>query len=382
MNKIFKSMQKTLLIAALFFFTNNVAAQTTTQDHKVVKGETLYALSQKYNTTVAALLDLNPLIVDNKLKEGANIKVPVIKSTVDYTPVKIGPPQFLLPVSYNIEKGETLYSIAKKLNTNVESLRLWNDLKTDNIKAGQKLVVGYNDSNGAKQNVVVTESINNISPDKKEVVKISETKKSPVVTTNTKEIKKPTKPTADTILKKSDAGNPVALNTIPEKKDAVTPVTITETKKEITPVEKNVSVNTNLNAVTSENKTTTTVSNPSVVTITKSNISPVKPTLSSSEKQLTYLTEKGLVTWTKGGNDDGQFYALHPSAPMGTVITLKNMMNSRSIQVKVIGKLPNTADNQNVTMKISNSAAKALNVLDDKFLATMNYMGFKQEEGK
>ena len=375
-------MQKTLLIAALFFFTNNVAAQTTTQDHKVVKGETLYALSQKYNTTVAALLDLNPLIVDNKLKEGANIKVPVIKSTVDYTPVKIGPPQFLLPVSYNIEKGETLYSIAKKLNTNVESLRLWNDLKTDNIKAGQKLVVGYNDSNGAKQNVVVTESINNISPDKKEVVKISETKKSPVVTTNTKEIKKPTKPTADTILKKSDAGNPVALNTIPEKKDAVTPVTITETKKEITPVEKNVSVNTNLNAVTSENKTTTTVSNPSVVTITKSNISPVKPTLSSSEKQLTYLTEKGLVTWTKGGNDDGQFYALHPSAPMGTVITLKNMMNSRSIQVKVIGKLPNTADNQNVTMKISNSAAKALNVLDDKFLATMNYMGFKQEEGK
>ena len=104
-----------------------------------------------------------------------------------------------------------------------------------------------------------------------------------------------------------------------------------------------------------------------------------KTTTPGADKQLVYLTEKGVITWTKSNNDDGQYYALHPTAPIGTTITVKNMMNSKTLQIKVIGKLPNTADNQGVLMKISNSAARALNVLDDKFLSTVNYMGYKAE---
>lgn len=33
------------------------------------------------------------------------------------------------------------------MNTNVETLRMWNELKNDNIKAGQNLIVGYGNSN-------------------------------------------------------------------------------------------------------------------------------------------------------------------------------------------------------------------------------------------
>ena len=84
--------------------------------------------------------------------------------------------------------------------------------------------------------------------------------------------------------------------------------------------------------------------------------------------------EKGIAVWTHSDYDDGNLYALHPTAPKGTEITLTNLMNHKSIKVKVIGKLPATSENENVAIKISESAAKKLNVLDEKFLVELTYM--------
>ena len=62
------------------------------------------------------------------------------------------------------------------------------------------------------------------------------------------------------------------------------------------------------------------------------------------------------------------------------MVTVKNMMNGRTVDVKVIGKLPATPENENVTIKISASAAKKLGVLDEKFLAEFYYRA--ESEGK
>ena len=344
-------------------------AQTGTQDYKVIKGETLYGLSQKYSTTVSHLLDLNPTIIDNKLQEGATIKVPVVKNNVTYNKVKIGPPVFLAPVTYNVAKGETLYSISKKMNTNVESLRMWNDLKSDDIKSGQKIVVGYGNSS-SKTTVTPDQNVTSTNVVTKKDTEVKKTNKDVVKTEKeltTKENKKVIIPNDDTLVKKQ--GNTTV--------STVTTVN-TDTKTDVY-----ATIDTKKNPVNTVTGTTSVITNPNAVdpTLTKTDkitVTPKKIT-NPSDKQLVYLNEKGVITWTKSNNDDGQFYALHPTAPIGTTITVKNMMNSKSIQVKVIGKLPNTSDNQNVLMKISSSAAKALNVLDDKFLATANYMGYKQE---
>jgi LysM repeat protein len=85
------------------------------------------------------------------------------------------------------------------------------------------------------------------------------------------------------------------------------------------------------------------------------------------------MSEKGIARWVKSSADDGNFYALHRTAPNGTMVTVKNMMNGRTVDVKVIGKLPATPENENVTIKISASAAKKLGVLDEKFLAEFYY---------
>ncbi len=382
-NDFKNNMKRILVIILMLFNAVGLYAQSNTQDYKVSKGETLYGLSQKYNTTVGHLLDINPSVINNKLQEGAVIKVPVIKNDVTYNKVKIGPPQFIVPVTYNISKGETLYAISKKMNTNVESLRMWNELKNDDIKAGQKLIVGYGNSNsensisGGSNTVTPVETKKDapVKPTNKDVVK--NVKESPQ-----KDTKKVVAPKDDTLEKKKDNTSVSVTSTtgVESKTDTYATVEIKKTTSEtkelnsITPTEKN--------PVTA---TTNVVANPSSTKPVEPNttkptpVTTPKTTTPGADKQLVYLTEKGVITWTKSNNDDGQYYALHPTAPIGTTITVKNMMNSKTLQIKVIGKLPNTADNQGVIMKISNSAARALNVLDDKFLSTANYMGYKAE---
>jgi outer membrane protein OmpA-like peptidoglycan-associated protein/tetratricopeptide (TPR) repeat protein len=46
-----------------------------------------------------------------------------------------------IPKYYTVEKGKTLYSIAKMFNTTVEKLKALNNLPNDNIKAGQTLMI-------------------------------------------------------------------------------------------------------------------------------------------------------------------------------------------------------------------------------------------------
>ncbi len=352
-------MKSVVVIFLIAISPIGVFAQTNTLDYKVCKGETLYGLSQKFSTTVSHLLDINPTIVNNNLKDGATIKVPMMKVDADYNSVKIGPPQFIAPLTYTIDKGETLYSISKKMNANVESLRMWNELKNDNIKVGQKLIVGYGNTNNERVNdnkmvtALETIKVEPINVTGKEVVK---TGKEISLKDNKKSIIAP-----DTLTAKQD------IDPSPSEKNVEL---IIEEKKPATSITSVVS-----NPITIKNTGATT-------SVSDNKLSPVTTNRVSSpgaSKQLVYLTEKGVITWTKNNNDDGEYYALHPSAPIGTIITVKNMMNSKTLQVKVIGKLPNTADNQGVLMKISNSTARALNVLDDKFLSTANYMGYKAE---
>lgn len=81
---------------------------------------------------------------------------------------------------------------------------------------------------------------------------------------------------------------------------------------------------------------------------------------------------RGIATWLSSGHENKKtFYALHKYAPIGTIIKVRNLMNNRITYVKVIGKLPENEENKNIVIKLSRSAAKYLNVLDEKFLVEL-----------
>ena len=101
--------------------------------YTVVSGDTLYSIAKKYNTTVSQILDLNHLTKTN-LSVGQVIRIPEV-----YTPVEdISLPQYQ---NYVVQKGDSIYSISKMFQIDVEVLRKDNSLTSDVLYPGQNLKI-------------------------------------------------------------------------------------------------------------------------------------------------------------------------------------------------------------------------------------------------
>jgi LysM repeat protein len=106
----------------------SVSEDSNTNFHKVVKGETLYSLSKRYNTTLGALKEANNLET-TLIKVGQNLRVRNFDSSSFVQGSDV----------WTVSKGDTLYSIAKRNNTTVDSIKSLNGLVSNLIKIGQKL---------------------------------------------------------------------------------------------------------------------------------------------------------------------------------------------------------------------------------------------------
>src|SRR5690554_5876719 len=73
MKKVLTVLTVLLLAAAL----SGGHAYAETQRYTVKSGDTLWALAQKFDTTVVKLLDLNPGITPDRLAVGQTLNVPV-----------------------------------------------------------------------------------------------------------------------------------------------------------------------------------------------------------------------------------------------------------------------------------------------------------------
>ena len=102
--------------------------------YTVKRGDTLYSIARKYNTTVDNLRRLNNLNNDS-LSIGQVILLPGIDTSSDNTSI------------YVVNPGDTLYSIAREYDTTVEVLKDLNTLTTNILSVGQKLVVPSDNSN-------------------------------------------------------------------------------------------------------------------------------------------------------------------------------------------------------------------------------------------
>ena len=100
--------------------------------YTVKKGDSLYSIANEYNTTVEELKRINNL-TSNTLSIGQVLKLPSDK------PNKIE--QEKNTITYTVQKGDSLYSIAKKYNTTVDKLKQLNNLTSNLLSIGQILIV-------------------------------------------------------------------------------------------------------------------------------------------------------------------------------------------------------------------------------------------------
>ena len=103
---------------------------STTNTYIVKAGDTLYRIANQNNTTVQTLKELNNLST-NTLTIGQILKLPsteIIEIPTTTT-------------NYTVKKGDTLYSIAKQYNTTVDKIQNLNNLSSTTLTIGQNLKI-------------------------------------------------------------------------------------------------------------------------------------------------------------------------------------------------------------------------------------------------
>ncbi len=85
------------------------------------------------------------------------------------------------------------------------------------------------------------------------------------------------------------------------------------------------------------------------------------------------VTESGLAAAIDNSGTD-KYLALHKTAPVGTIMQVKNAMTGQSVYVRVIGKLPDTGENSNVLVRLSPRAVQKLGTADQRFRVETSYV--------
>lgn len=91
----------------------------------------------------------------------------------------------------------------------------------------------------------------------------------------------------------------------------------------------------------------------------------------NAQKKLT--EEKGAAFWQVKGNPNTHYYCLHRQAKPGSIISITNGMNFKTIYAKVIGKIPDSQFGNEVILIVSPSVAKQLGAKDEKFFVKIRY---------
>jgi LysM repeat protein len=98
-----------------------------TINYTVKKGDSLYSIANKYGTSVSNIIKLNNL-TNNNLSIGQVLKIP--NNNVNS-----------INNTYTVKRGDNLYSIARNFNTTVNEIKRKNNLTSNTLSIGQKLII-------------------------------------------------------------------------------------------------------------------------------------------------------------------------------------------------------------------------------------------------
>ena len=379
-----------LMCVTCFVIAQSGATQTT---HQVEKGETLYSISRKYQVTVEAIEKANKSVGgDFKLKIGQTLVIPIssgkasstakpskpatetVKSTTPNTStVKASVKQEPKTSAHTgassrsvhiVEKGETVYSLARSNGLTVKQLKDANQLSDDlKLKLGQKLIIPVKNEDAmyktdakeptATEPVVKAKPVP-VKPTTTEQGKDYLTSQPPVIK------KEPVK-SQETI----EQIKPIATKAAPEPTKTQEPVRAQEPAKVVkTPEQEH-----DENPFEVPKKEPTKAAPAEVMRNT--NVAPndysaaFSKDADSGKKKAIY---RGIGTFMQSENPGNQFLALYNYADMGSILRVTNLMSKETIYVKVIGKVPTTDTQKDVILKVSSDAAAKLKVSEEKFL--------------
>ncbi|GAA4459902.1 hypothetical protein GCM10023189_34200 [Nibrella saemangeumensis] len=331
--------------------------------HKVTAGQTLYAIARRYNTTLDAIKAANPTMADGVRTDqilripytGESVAGQQTKAPEPVQPKAVAKTQTPEPLKktgiHTVEPLETLYMVATIHKVLMADIRRWNKLTTDQLEPGQRLIVtekAYKASLAAavkpQPEAPKLETAPTPAPvasmptkpepakaeSKPEPVKIEPVRTEPVHTSASK-----------TEITKADINSPTALKA-------------ESTRVERTPIPP------------AESTRPVTEDRP----IRPGDSAPI-PTTTSNRKR---VSEIGLAEIIDDNDGSNKYLALHRTAPVGSLVQVRNDVNKQVVWVKIIGKLPDTGVNDRIIIKLSPRAFEKLSPHDRRFRAEVIYL--------
>ncbi|GGF17848.1 LysM peptidoglycan-binding domain-containing protein [Echinicola rosea] len=400
------SFIKSVSLVILIFFTGTGAAFSTgaARDsvgvekvgdktfiiHEVTAKETLFAISRRYETPVGDIIKNNDELKQG-LKIGQRIKVPYIPKTE----IPEG------AVLHKVSPGETLFSVAQKYNASVSDVKAWNDLKGDDLSVGQALII-----EGAKPKETPKREAPELRGNPTEV------KQAPVAATpaetakkekaDDKKNKKEKEPTKEA----QEVEEPQGEQRIEDVAADESTGWITHTVRDgetLYSISKKYNANMgdliNWNVLSSNNlregqklkvgRKEGAVNNPS---------KPAEPVVTSSEDKVVTtpeeeeaataaavkkasnestayknIKESGQAEVIEGTSNHKKYLVLHKTAPVGTIMRIRNEENDVTIFARVVGKLPDTGENEELLIKVSQAAFDQLRAVNNRFRVEISY---------
>jgi LysM repeat protein len=355
--------------------------------HKVTPQETLFGIARKYQVSVGDIQNANEVLKQG-LKIGQTIRVPyegkvvstpVASNPVSPTPVASSPVAAATKATtHKVTSGETLFSISKKYGVTVESLKEWNKLQGNGVKVGQVLTIK---EAGSSQTQLAANTKPSETVSLKEQPKVEEKKV------------EASKAKAETVKSKPEpaksASALVATSAPIAPGDWIShTVQSGETLFSLSSqYGSSVEELIQWNALTSNNlragqlvkvgrapegpSTVPVIGTPKVAATTAE--MKVEPTPENTSGGFKNVKETGQAELIEGTGGHKKYLVLHRTAPVGSVIRVKNEENDLTIFARVVGTLPDTGDNSKLVIKLSQAAYDQLKAVNPRFPVEILY---------
>jgi LysM repeat protein len=319
------------LLASLFTLT------AAAQEKLVVKGKspdlhvvytvsaetTLQSISNQFGQSVTKLSTYNGFNPNMNIAKGTEVKIPL----TEYNLIRTKGGSSSAPVYHIVEKGEGLLKISKDNKLTMATMRQWNGLKTDAVKPGDALIIGY---------MVNAKPVDTKQPETKN----------------------------DKTVKQGPTDIPAVLSS-----------EITAVKKE-EPVKKTTE---SVSSVVADNRPVVKKDVPPVLTLAAPAVKEgdegyfaVSFAQHEEEQTQQYQTGDAATFKTISGWSDRKYYVLINDVAPETIVRI-TAPNNKSVCAKVLGPLQETREGTGLLLRMSNSAASALGITDPKFTVRVTY---------
>lgn len=324
-------MIKLMLSIALFGVSAGaVQAQDTLQvqgtspslyiSHVVKKGENFYSLSRAYGIPPKEIAAANKVTMEQGLQLGRTLHIPLTAANFSQKADASG-----TPVYHKVTEKETLYRVSVNYNkVPLDNIRQWNGFSGDGLKKDSYVIIGYVKAGGAGAEATA------------KVEKVKEKAAPPVTETEATEKEPAPAPApapvkqAKEMVKKEETSRPVTDAAIAPAPAAPKPAAVS----------------------------------------TSTDFEQLYEQQTNGGKKAS--TEKGPGTWFKS-NAVGKYYALHNTAPRGTIIKVTNPLNGKAVYAKVLDVIPQMKSNAGLIIKLSDSAMQALGSNETRFYCELSY---------